>query len=541
MLNNVKIRTRMIAIFTFMILDGLFIGLYGVRGVGELEHELTDNLRAPRALLIAVDTSRAAQVHFKRQVQEWKDVLLRGQDRAMFDKYLDNFKREESKVQELLASLKEQLERLQFSVPDLDRLVRVHAELGRRYREALEHFDPTQLASTHLVDKMVKGMDREPTDAMDAVASRILELSGGELQAAGARASRIYRAVVGVELAVIGVSLVLVIFLCWRLIQKITRPINVAVEVANRLAAGDLTGHIEVHGNDEPGRLLEAMRRMVESLAKIIGEVRTGASAVAAASEQVSATAQSLSQGTSQQAASVEETTSNLEEMNASITQNAENSRQTQDLAMRGAEAAEESSAAAAESVAAMRSIVEKIGIVEEIAYQTNLLALNAAIEAARAGEHGRGFAVVASEVRRLSERSQSAAKEIAGVAERSAGATDRSGKLIADLVPAIQKTSSLVQEVAAASREQAAGVSQINAAMSQVDQATQRNAVAAEELSSTAEELSGQAESLQALIATFRTHDTEPQRPARPQPQKPIRLPSLAAPANGHGDFEPF
>jgi methyl-accepting chemotaxis protein len=541
MMANLKIRTRMILLFTLMIANGLTIGLLGVRGVGELQHDMTTNMRAPRALLENVDTARAAQVHFKRQVQEWKDLLLRGQERAQFDKYLDNFKHEEIKVQELLASLKEQSARLDFSVPDIERLQRVHTELGVRYRDALQHFDAAQLASTHLVDKMVKGMDREPTEAMDAVVARILLLSSEQIAAAEAHANKIYRSVVTTELVVMGLSLLVVVFLVMRMIRSITRPLDVAVKAADQLAAGDLTGRIEVHGRDETGQLLAAMKRMMESLGKIIGEVSAGASAVAAASEQVSATAQSLSQGTSEQAASVEETTSNLEEMNASITQNAENSRQTQELAIRGAEAAEESSTAAAESVAAMRSIVEKIGIVEEIAYQTNLLALNAAIEAARAGEHGRGFAVVASEVRRLSERSQSAAKEIAAVAERSAGATDRSGKLIADLVPAIQKTSSLVQEVAAASREQAAGVSQINAAMSQVDQATQRNAVAAEELSSTAEELSGQAESLQALIATFRTNDNEPHKPARPQPQRPVRVPSLAAQSNGHGDFEPF
>jgi methyl-accepting chemotaxis protein len=536
MMANLKIRTRMILLFALMIANGICIGLLGVSGVGDLQHDVTTNMRAPRALLEAVDTARTAQVHFKRQVQEWKDLLLRGQERAQFEHYLDNFKREEARVQELLASLKQQAARLDFSVPDIDRLERVHAELGVRYREALTRFDPAQLASTHVVDQLVKGMDREPTDAMDAVVARILQLSGEQIAAAEAHADKIYRRVVTTELAVMAISLIVVVLLVARMIRSITRPLDVAVRAADQLAAGDLTGRIEVHGRDETGRLLEAMKRMMENLARMIGEVRTGASAVAAASEQVSATAQSLSQGTSEQAASVEETTSNLEEMSASITQNAENSRQTQEIATRGAQAAEESGSAASESITAMRSIVEKIGIVEEIAYQTNLLALNAAIEAARAGGEGRGFAVVASEVRRLSERSQSAAKEIAGVAGASAIATERSGKLIGELVPSIQKTASLVQEVAAASREQAAGVAQINAAMAQVDQATQRNASAAEELSSTAEELSGQAESLRALIATFRTRDAEPAPPRAPvMRMKPARA------NNGHGQFEPF
>jgi len=155
--------------------------------------------------------------------------------------------------------------------------------------------------------------------------------------------------------------------------------------------------------------------------------------------------------------------------------------------------------------MAAMTTIAEKISIIEDIAYQTNLLALNAAIEAARAGDHGKGFAVVATEVRKLAERSQAAANDISGLAARSVGVAERSGELLAELVPTIGKTAALVQEVASASREQALGVAQINRAMSQVDTVTQQNASASEELASTAEELAAQAESLQQLVAVFR------------------------------------
>jgi methyl-accepting chemotaxis protein len=227
----------------------------------------------------------------------------------------------------------------------------------------------------------------------------------------------------------------------------------------------------------------------------------------------------------------VEETTSSLEQMNASISQNAEISRQMEQMALTGARNVEKSGTAVLESVDAMQTIAEKITIIEEIAYQTNLLALNAAIEAARAGEQGRGFAVVATEVRKLAERSQAAAQEIGSLTIASLKVAEHSGALLKDLVPAIRKTAELVQEVTTASREQSSGVNQVNRAMIQVDQVTQNNAAAAEELSGTAGQLTAQAQELQQLVSSFRIHaePTGTARSAQPGAAQPIhtRLPT--------------
>ncbi len=360
-------------------------------------------------------------------------------------------------------------------------------------------------------------------------------------------------------LAFAAVAALLGIALAVLVTRGIAVPLRGTVEIAERIAAGDLRDEVQVSRQDELGKLQAAMREMLARLSQVLGEVKGGADALAGASAQVSATAQTLSQGTGEQAASVEETSSSLEEMSASITQNAEGSRSTEAMAREGARTAEESGRAVGETVTAMRSIAEKTSIIEEIAYQTNLLALNAAIEAARAGEHGKGFAVVASEVRKLAERAQGAAKEIGTLAGTSVKVAERSGQLIVELVPRIRKTSDLVQEIAAAAAEQSAGVSQVTRAMGTVDQVTQRNASAAEELSSTAEEMASQAEGLQRLVAWFQLRGAlaDAPRPRLPAPagaRGAARTPppaardlSLPAAANGsgarpaEGGFRPF
>ena len=287
--------------------------------------------------------------------------------------------------------------------------------------------------------------------------------------------------------------------------RGITRPLAEAVAVTDALAGGDLGMQIPVNSRDETGQMLGSIKSMVDKLQGVVADVKNAADNVASGSQQLSSGAEQMSQGTTEQAASAEEASSAIEEMNATIRQNADNSRQTETIAIKSSNDAQESGKAVADAVLAMKQIAEKISIIEEIARQTNLLALNAAIEAARAGEHGKGFAVVAAEVRKLAERSQAAAAEISTLSVSSVEVAERAGSMLSMLVPDIQKTAELVKEITAASREQAGGADQINGAIQQLNQVVQQNAGAAEEMSSTAEELSSQAEQLQATVAFFK------------------------------------
>lgn len=307
--------------------------------------------------------------------------------------------------------------------------------------------------------------------------------------------------------------------------RGITAPIGETVDALEKIAAGDLRVDPQITQSDETGRLQKGLKSMAEKFNQVINEVREGATGITMASSQVSATSQTLSQGTSEQASSVEKTNVGLKQMSGSVVQNADNSRQMEQMVVKGVQNLEEGGSAVKEAVEAMKMIAERVMIIEDIAYQTNLLALNAAIEAASAGEHGRGFAVVATEVRKLAERSQSAAKEIREVSATSVGVAERAGHVIAELVPYMKKTVDLVQEVAAVSKDQTNSVTEISNAMGQIDQVTQRNASIGEELASTAEEMYSQAEGLQQLISFFKLkEETVSGRSGRIRDSKVIR-----------------
>ena len=370
------------------------------------------------------------------------------------------------------------------------------------------------------VSNLYAGQAEVSFAAMAENVGKLMTISLEQADRARTAGQQVYAAAWWWVVAGMAASVALALLCAWLVTRAVTGPASQAVQVARRIAQGDLAERVPQGGKDEMGELLNALGAMRDSLGEVVTHVRHNAESVATASQEIAQGNTDLSSRTEEQASALQQTAAAMAQLGSTVRQNAESARQANQLAVNASTVAVQGGNVVGEVVTTMRGINDSshkiadiIGVIDGIAFQTNILALNAAVEAARAGEQGRGFAVVAGEVRTLAQRSAEAAKQIKLLIDESvqrvqtgSQLVDRAGETMTEVVGAIRRVTDLVGEITAASAEQSEGVSQVADAITQMDTATQQNAALVEESAAAADSLQRQSGDLVQAVARFRT-----------------------------------
>ena len=519
MFANLRISTKLSVLIGVLIAAMVGVGAFGMVALHQAQTTNAANFQVARLMVDAVDSARSAEVGFKIQIQEFKNILIRGHDQKDYDRYLGAFRKRSEMIAKEFDEVEAVMAKLGVPTTSVVEAQKMHGDIIQQYFEGLKQFDVAKPETTQIVDAAVRGKDRPLEQKIVLIVTtleKFAETEGARLTEVAATESKRVSTALAVIIGLVVLAGVIVGVVVTR---GITGPIRAAVSASQRVAQGDLTVQVQAGGRDETGQLLHALSQMTDNLRTLVGQVAEGAHAVSDTSAQIAQGNVDLSQRTEEQASTLEETASSLEELTSTVTQNAHNARQASDLAVGASEVARKGGQVVGQVVdtmtgisASSRKIADIISVIDGIAFQTNILALNAAVEAARAGEQGRGFAVVAAEVRNLAQRSAAAAKEIKtligdSVDKVDAGTklVDAAGKTMEEIVTSVKQVTDLIAEIAAASQEQSSGIEQVNTAVTQMDQVVQQNASLVEEATAATESMKEQAGALLQTVSRFK------------------------------------
>jgi methyl-accepting chemotaxis protein len=522
-LRNQRVRTKIQVLVGVLVALGA--GLWG-SGILALRHTLAEassiTASAYRASL-AGDLARDTQAQFKTQVQEFKDILLRGHDPRLYAVYRANFEKEEALVRASLERMRTELPALGMDPALAGRALAEHAVLGAKYRSGLALFQPSVPTSYRTVDQALRGMDRPMAGALGDLAKAILAQGEATRQARERDLKALQTRVFAIQVAVLAGGILLALFLARLLASQILRSVQAVSEGIARLADRDFRTQVNVESGDEFGRMAQTFNGMVREFGTLFGGLKDASARVASGSTQLSATASEMARASAEiaqfaegQRNAGERTSAAVMEFAASIrevSRNVQINTEATDTMVAAVDAGVARGREAGEAMKAIgesnRQMVAAVRVIQELARQTNLLSLNAAIEAAKAGAQGRGFSVVAEEVRKLAERSGGAAREIAALIEqaedamaRGQAAVELTERTLQDLHGNIRSVAAVAREIGMAAQEQGHTSDEVAQQVEDAAQGTERSAAASLELAQTVEEVNRTSESLAQVAA---------------------------------------